>query len=265
MVSIAFDPTEEVLSGEAVAIDVQPVGLFFRVLGALIDALVSVAVLVAFGFAIAWMGGEGLLSEAAVGIVTIIAAVVSLIVLPCTMETLLRGRSLGKLAIGGRIVRLDGGPTGFRHTFVRAMVGVLEVYSSFGTIAFLAGAFTARSQRLGDLAAGTYCQKVRVPSLALRPIQLPPQLAEWARVADVARIPDRLTRRITQFLGQAGMMSPAARMRVASELVGEVAPFVSPRPQTHDELLLQAVVALRRERDLHALRLSDERVVRLGR
>src|SRR5690606_25214199 len=102
--------------------------------------------------------------------------------------------------VGGRIVRLDGGATGFRHAFIRALIGVLEIYMTFGAVAVLTGAFSARSQRLGDLVAGTYSQRVRTPRLPVHTPSMPPALAEWARVADVARMPDRLARRISQFL-----------------------------------------------------------------
>lgn len=261
--SIAFDPAEETLSGEAVAIDVQPVGLFFRVLGAAIDVLVSIAVLLAFSLANVWLGGAGLLDEATSRIVLIISIVVSLVIVPCVMETALRGRSLGKLAIGGRIVRVDGGQIGFRHAFVRAVLGVLETYFTLGAVAFLAGALTVRSQRLGDLVAGTYCQRVRRPRLVIQSVNLPAELTDWAGLADVARLPDRLGRRIGQFLAQAERMSSEARVRVAAELAAEASPFVSPLPQVRDETLLRAVVALRRERELRALQLADARVARL--
>ena len=41
--------------------------------------------------------------------------VVTLIVYPVTFETLLRGRTPGKAAMGLRVVRDDGGPIGFRQ------------------------------------------------------------------------------------------------------------------------------------------------------
>lgn len=262
MSSSIADPAE-VLSGEAVAIDVQPVGFFLRTLGALIDMLISIAVFVLVIFLMLWLSGQGLLSEAFQRILTVTAFVVSFVVLPCGMEVALRGRSLGKLAVGGRIVRIDGGTAGFRHAFIRALLGVLEIYMTFGAIAIIAGAFSARSQRLGDMVAGTYSQRVRTPPLIEHVPIMPAGLLEWAVLADVARLPDRLARRIAQFLQNAERLTPAARARVAAELVAETREYVSPQPAAPPEQILIAMTILRRERELRALQLSDERVTKL--
>jgi len=255
---------DEILSGEAVAIDVQPVGFFLRVLGAAIDVLLSVGVFVAFLVLRLWLGAAGA-GSAIDRILVVLAAVVAFVVLPCTVEVVTRGRSLGKLAVGGRIVRLDGGGAGFRHAFIRALVGVLEIYLTFGAVALLTGAFSARSQRLGDLVAGTYSQRVRTPPLPVHVPVMPPALAEWARIADVARMPDRLARRISQFLQHADRMLPPARSRVAADLLAEARPYISPLPAAPDEAVLVAATALRRERETRALGIADDRAERLTR
>lgn len=254
---------QEILSGEAVAIDVQPVGFVLRAAGALIDMVLGFAVFIAFALLQVWLTAEGMLDGHLATILTVWAAAVSFLVLPITVEMATRGRSLGKLAVGGRIVRSDGGAIGFRHTFIRALVGLLEIYMTFGGGAVISGAVTARSQRLGDLVAGTYSQRVRTPRLPVHAPYLPTSLHGWASVADVARLPDRLARRISQFLAGAEQLSPAARLRVAAELAAEATPFVSPLPPVPPEELLRGVTALRRERELRALQRADDRAERL--
>ncbi|WP_226532639.1 RDD family protein [Microbacterium paraoxydans] len=251
--------SDEVLSGEAVAIDVQPVGFLLRALGAAIDMLLGYAVFVLWLFLRIWLLNAGVLDDATDRIAMVAAIVVSFVVLPITMEVALKGRSLGKLAIGGRIVRVDGGAAGFRHAFIRALLGVLEIYMTFGGIAVLAGAFTARSQRLGDLVAGTYSQRVRTPALTSHAPALPPALVGWSQIADVARMPDRLARRISQFLVSAPRMLPAARIRVAHELLAEATPYVSPVPPVSPEQVLIGITVLRRERERRALENADRR------
>lgn len=261
--SVPIDVSDEVLSGEAVAIDVQPVGFLLRALGAIIDMLLGYAVLILWIFLTIWLTDAGILGEATSRIAMISSLVVSFVVLPITMEVSLKGRSLGKLAVGGRIVRVDGGAAGFRHAFIRALLGVLEIYMTFGGIAVLTGAFNARSQRLGDLVAGTYSQRVRTPALVSQAPVLPPALAGWAPIADVARLPDRLARRISQFLQSAPRMVPAARERVAYDLLTEAAPFVSPMPPAPPEQVLVGITVLRRERERRALENADRRAERL--
>jgi len=259
----AITDEQEILSGEAVAIDVQPVGFVLRAAGALIDVALGVVLFLAVTLLQIWLSLQGLLSEHTFRILSISAAVLSFLVLPITVETATRGRSLGKLAVGGRIVRLDGAAITFRHTFIRALVGVLELYLTVGGVAVITGALTGRSQRLGDLIAGTYAQRVRTPALPSPEAPMPASLADWASVADVARMPDRLARRISQFLTSAPRLSPAARASIAQELATEASPFISPLPPVSAEELLWGVTALRRQREQRALTIVDDRAERL--
>ncbi|MBO3662044.1 RDD family protein [Microbacterium stercoris] len=256
---------DEVLTGEAVALDIQPVGLILRVAGVAIDMVATILVYLAFVLGLTWLMAEGVVPGNVMQIVSIVLLVVLMVIVPTTVETLTRGRSLGKLAVGARIVRIDGGAISFRHAFIRALIGVLEVWMTFGGLALLIGIFTPRSQRLGDLVAGTYAERTRTPALAVREIALPPGLEPWAAIADVGRLPDRLARRVAQFAAGADAMHPAARSRVAHELADEVRPFVSPAPPVDPETLLRAVIALRRARELHALTARAARVAALAR
>ena len=251
--------SEEILTGEAVALDVQPLSFFMRALGTLIDVVVTVLVLTGFLFAIDRLLPAGIAEDTA-PIVVIVTVVLAWVVAPTLVESLTRGRSLGKLAVGGRIVRSDGGAIGIRHAFVRAMLGVLEIWFTLGGLAAITGTFTPRSQRLGDLVAGTYCQRTRNPQLSTDMPGPPPQLAGWVQVADVARLPDRLSRRVAQFVRNSDRMDPLARARVAANLADEVVRFVSPVPAAPPEVFLHAVAAVRRDRQLRALGLQQQRV-----
>lgn len=254
---------DEILTGEAVALDVQPVGYFLRALGGGIDVLVSLLLLLGF-IAAAGALSSGLdFPPSAVTIVIIVTLVTVTVVIPTTVETATRGRSLGKLAVGGRIVRADGGAIGFRHAFIRALVGVLEIYLTLGALALLVAAFTPRSERLGDLLAGTYSERTRAAPLPPAAGGVPPGMEEWAAIADVGRLPTRLSRRISQFSREAERMQPDARARIAAELVDEASPHVSPVPAAHPEAVLRGIAAARRERELRALTLEAERVARL--
>lgn len=255
---------DEILTGEAVALDVQPVGFFLRALSALIDMVAGILLLLLLVLASTFLFGIDLFDPAAGRIVVISTLVLVMVVVPTAVETATRGRSLGRLAVGARIVRTDGGATGFRHAFIRALVGVLELWFTAGAIAAVVGIFTPRAQRLGDLLAGTYAERTRTPPLPVPAPGLPPALAEWAEVADVARLPDRLARRIAQFARQAANLEPHARQRAASALAREAATFVSPMPAVDPETFVCGVAAIRRERELAALTSEDARALRLA-
>ncbi|MEX0152457.1 RDD family protein [Microbacterium sp. LMI1-1-1.1] len=260
VVEIAQDET---LTGEAVALDVQPVGFFLRIVGALIDLVVSVLVLIAGSFLAGWLLQSGVVDAAALPIVSVVLVVTVLVVVPTAVETLSRGRSLGKLAVGGRIVRLDGGTSGFRQALIRAVAGVFEIWFTLGTVAALVGIFTPRAQRLGDLLAGTASERTRTRPLPSPAPGLPAGLEDWARSADVSRLPDRLGARVGQFVRTADALDPASRLRVATGLAEAVAPYVAPRPPVDAETLVRAVAAVRRDREYRALVWERERAASL--
>lgn len=58
-------------------------------------------------------------------------------------------------------------------------------------------------------------------------------------------------------------MIPAARARVALDLLTEATPFVSPLPPAPPEQALIGITVLRRERERRALENSDRRAERL--
>lgn len=256
------DPADELMTGEAVAIDVRPTGFILRAAGAAIDWLVYVTLLVGI-LVLAQVTLAEAVDQAAMAAVSVAALVVSIVIAPVAVEVATHGRSPGKFAIGARIVRDDGGAESLRHAFVRALAGVFEIYFTFGGLAALIALLSPRSKRLGDLLAGTYSQHERVASAPPAPLPLPPALAQWAAVADVAKLPDALARRIAQFLSQLSALTPTARAGLATQLAAEAAGYVSPLPNVDPITLLVAVAAVRRERDRVALQLEAQRLAGL--
>jgi hypothetical protein len=189
--------------------------------------------------------------------------VLCLVILPAAVETLSRGKSLGRLAVGARIVRNDGGAAGLRHALIRSLVGVLEIYLTLGALAAASGLLSQKSRRLGDLLAGTYSQNERPGALPPAPFGAPLPLVAWTASADVARMPESLGRRIRNFLAQAPELDPPRRQHLARELANEVSPFVSPLPAIDPELFLAGVVVVRRERESAALGLEARRLARV--
>ena len=254
------------LTGEAVNLDLHPTGFILRAAGTLIDfVLYAVLYWVVTIPGLVIVTGVFGTEQAVFVALLVVAFVVVFVAVPMTVETITKGKSLGKLAIGGRIVRLDGGSIGFRHAAIRALVGVFEFYMFplFGGTAALFGLLTARTQRMGDLLAGTYCQYERVSGRVLPLFGVPPQLVAWSHVVDVARMPTQLSRRISQFLSQASQYDLARRARLAAELATEASEFVAPIPPVDPELFLAGVTVVRREREAEALRLEYQRLKRL--
>lgn len=258
-----------IVTGEAVVLELRPASFAARALGLLLDVMVNVVLLVLILLGLAAAGRE--LDEAAVRALSLVSVVFCFVIVPVTVETLSRGLSLGKLATGLRVVRDDGGAIRFRHAVIRGLTGFLEIYLTLGGLAIAVALFNDRSRRLGDIIAGTYALRSRVPVEGAVRVYVPPQLRAWAAAADIGRIPDATARQATQFIRQAGRMSPLSRAgmaaSIATELAGHVAP--PPPPGTSPDDYLAAVIAERRNRDLarlqHARRRNSEVGERLDR
>lgn len=248
---------QQIMTGEAVALDLRPAGFVLRAAGSIIDWLVYLGSYVILMILLSIYGSQLGIDEALATAIGVVGLVLCLVVAPTAVELLSHGKSLGKLAIGARIVRDDGGSIGFRHAFIRALTGVFEVFMTFGGMAAIIALLNGRAQRLGDLIAGTYSQNERV-SKEVPPVHgVPVPLLQWSVTADVARMPDALARRIAQFLSQAARLTPESRLRLSRGLATEASIYVSPLPVGADaELFLAAVAALRREREFTALQLE---------
>lgn len=239
-----------ILTGEGVLLDARPAAFASRLIGGLIDAAVYVGGTVAVIALVGVLGTDtGGYSGA---IFTVLTLVVVLVGVPVTVETLSRGRSLGKLVMGTRVVRDDGGPVTVRHALVRALVGVVELWGTSGVIALIASMVHPRGKRLGDMLAGTYAARVRGRTGRQTAVTMPPHLYAWASSADVARLPDGLALAVRQFLARAATLHPASRIDLGSRLTAQVQSYVRPLPPpgVHPEDFLAAVVAERRQREL---------------
>lgn len=239
----------DLVTGEAVVLEVRLAKLPSRSLAILIDLSVQVALIA---------GGLLLLSAAATGLDSAAVAALSLAVVvgvvvgyPVLLESLTRGRSLGKLALGLRVVRDDGGPVRFRHALVRALLGIVEIWLTTGTVAILVSLASAQGKRLGDYLAGTVVVRERMPVRGAPMSAMPPGLAPWAASLDLSRLPDDLALAARQFLARAHDLSPQVRASMGTRIADDVAARTTPPPPlgTHPEAFLAAVLAERRRRE----------------
>ncbi len=251
------------VTGDAVVLELPPAGLGTRLLAVAIDVVVNVVVLVV----LVWAFGDLLLGldPAGLAALTLTLLVVVLVVVPATVETLSHGRSLGKLALGLRVVRDDGGPVRARQSVARALVGFGETYLTLGSVTAPFVLATQRCKRLGDMLAGTYVINERTALVSAPMAQLPPELAGWVRSADLGRLPGPLSLAARSFLSRADGLSPQARAQLGERLADELSLLVSPPPPpgTPRERFIAAVLAERRERDLRRISAEQAQLDRL--
>lgn len=239
------------VTGEAVVLDVRTAALPSRMLAALLDGLIQLALALAVFFTIGLFAGRG--STAAVLAAVVVGGVAVGLGYPVMFETLMRGRTPGKAALGLRVVRTDAGPIGFRQAFVRGLVGLLMErpgITGFGA-AVVSSLVDARGRRLGDLVAGTMVIQERVVAPGPPPLLMPPPLADWAATADLSALSDELAMAVRSFLARSGALTEAARADLGGRLSAAVASSVTPPPPpgTPEWAYLTAVLAERRRRE----------------
>jgi uncharacterized RDD family membrane protein YckC len=250
--------SDDLVTGEAVALDLPAASFGSRIASGLIDILVTVvsAFVVILVLSAVTAGTDDALIWASI----VASLIIVFLVIPTTVETLTRGRSLGKLALGLRTVRDDAGPISFQHAFIRALVGFVEIYPLTGVPAFFSALLSDRGKRLGDHAAGTYVIRDRFGLRLPPPALMPYGLADWARGADIAALPTPLALATRQYLGRLADITPHARISLGLSLAEQMQPYVSPAPPpgTPPEMFLTAVLVARRDRDLARLHREAE-------
>jgi uncharacterized membrane protein SpoIIM required for sporulation/uncharacterized RDD family membrane protein YckC len=237
---------------EHVAVHFELAGVGSRTAAALLDTVVAVLGLVLLGWAV--IGGLGLLGGGRGE--RLASWVIALLILAFTfgllgyfvlLEALNGGRTLGKQAVGIRVVMETGHPITATAAVVRNLFRLIDCY--LPVLPFLPGLamifLQRRNQRLGDLVAGTIVVRDRptdwslgtVPAAPDEPIETgPPELSD-----DEFRLLD-------QFLARAGELDPALQTRLATELARRFQERVPRRTADADAYLAQLHAEEQRKR-----------------
>jgi uncharacterized RDD family membrane protein YckC len=248
---MVFQP-EPVVTGDAVELNVSVAQLPVRAAAALIDVAVM-----ATGYAVLAMGWVLTVSEfdqALSAAVLLIVMVLVLVGYPVVFESATRGRSLGKMALGLRVVSDDGGPERLRQAVFRALSSVIEIWMLTGGPAVICSMLSPRGKRLGDVFAGTMVISERAPKLNPPPM-MPPELAWWAATLQLAGLDAAQAEMARQFLSRAEQLDPVMRAQMGQRIAAEVIPRIAPPPPpgAAPERVLAAVLAERHRRELARL------------
>ena len=243
----------EVVTGDAVVLDVQIAQLPVRTLGALIDIAVM-----AIGYLLGLMLWAATLTQFDTALSQAILLIFTVLVVvgyPLILETATRGRSVGKIAMGLRVVSDDGGPERFRQALFRALASLVEIWMLFGSPAVICSILSPKAKRIGDIFAGTVVVNERGPRLGPPPM-MPPSLAWWASSLQLSGLSAGQAEVARQFLSRATQLDRQLRIRMGYRIAGDVVAHIAPPPPpgAPPELVLAAVLAERHRRELARLR-----------
>ena len=241
----------EIVTGEAVVLDIPIAAFPTRLAAVLIDLALQYFTLFLVIVTVGTSGTNA--NAAALGAIFTVVFVLVFIGYPTIFETLSRGKTLGKMALGVRVVSDDGGPERFRQALIRALAGLFE-FTILAPVALLTSLVSARGKRLGDIFAGTCVVQERVPRTQGIPVffaSVPPPLTDWARTVDLSGLSDVTAEAAASYLRRFDELRPAARDELGVRLATAVSAQVSPPPPpgTPPSAYLAAIIAVRHQRE----------------
>ena len=237
-----------------------------RALACAIDVILQGIVLVVLisllaGFLIGGQASEAL-AVALIFIVVLLVAVGYRVV----METLTRGRTLGKMVLGLKVVRDDGSSIRFRHALVRTLFWFFVDFAPWFAACpgIVASLMNKQGKRIGDMVSGTVVIRERHQPMASPPLFVPGHLVQWAQSLELSRLSDALANASRDYLARYTELQPDARTTLGDALATRVAAVTAPVPPIPliAPAYLSAVLAERRRRELN--RLATRRPVHTG-
>jgi uncharacterized RDD family membrane protein YckC len=235
-----------IITPEAVVLEVETAGVSARVMAGLLDLMVQFGAL----FATAVVFGALGIVDGDSGGRTAFAIVFAAVIMgyPVVLETLWRGRTVGKKAMGLRAVTVEGAPIRLRHAMLRMMGGLVDrFFPPIGVTGTLMILGTRRHQRVGDLMAGTVV--VRDPDRTVLPqavwFPVPVGFEVFAASIDPTAMTDEQYTVIRAFLMRNRELSPEARYAMALDLADRASRTLQHvrAAHVHPEAYLLCVVA----------------------
>jgi uncharacterized RDD family membrane protein YckC len=243
---------------EAVALEFQTANVGSRILAYVIDMAIVTAGILAGVFAVALLG-----QATDVAVPDWVAVAIVLVLLPAwwlgyfiAFETLWRGRTPGKAALGLRVVTTEGAPVRFRHAAIRALLGLVDFALASGFFAVIFILLTRDNQRLGDLVAGTLVLRERSGLATPAPVSFapPPGLEAYTATLDTSQLTIEEYQAARTFLLRAASLPPGPRAALALQLANPLAARLRPPPPAgiSPEQFLRCVGAAHQQRQRQA-------------
>ncbi|HWI51652.1 MAG TPA: RDD family protein [Symbiobacteriaceae bacterium] len=248
---------------ESVDLALEPAGLGTRFLAILIDALIQWGAALLILFLVlplsifnearyfsssGWLGGHDTISGI---LMTILLLSVGFLffLYKLLLEAFWNGQTVGKRAVGIRVIKANGLPVDFLQVVIRNLLRVVDYLPMqylVGSVAIIA---SKRGQRLGDMVAGTVVVRDQRPPLALAPVRLFHQPTYDLNLLreHVLRLPDEDLEPARRFWMRRMQLTTPARWRVGARIAESLARrmgWQEPLPP-HPEMFIEAALFVR--------------------
>ena len=233
----------EVETADHVVLRYALAGAGNRGFAALIDtgiaAVIAVGVFAALEMTISSSGSViALQLQGVVALLVVFAVWAYFIVL----EWLWNGQTIGKRMTGLRVIAANGAPAPFISVLVRNIVRLVDFLPGLYGLGLVAIFISPASQRLGDLAAGTYVVRAPHPRLDYFALRTLTPVGAGDPI-DLRRMPGEAQRLVREFVAREAKLAKADRLRVAGRIAASVRPFVGDAITESDDVAYLRAVA----------------------
>jgi uncharacterized RDD family membrane protein YckC len=137
------------------------------------------------------------------------------------LEWLWNGQTLGKRAFGLRVITEDGSPAPFTAVLIRNLLRLVDFLPALYGVGVMVIVLSPKSQRLGDMAAGTYVVRAPRPRVDWFSLRTVTPLGE-GRSAETRRLPGEAQRLVREFVAREASLAPADRARLAAVIAARL-------------------------------------------
>jgi uncharacterized RDD family membrane protein YckC len=233
--------TIRITTTQNIDIDYEVAGLGERIVAYIIDMAIFIVVIIATFIVIATVGslqnGGGVITN---GLILIIYAVL-FVFYDLICETAMNGQSVGKRVMKIKVISLDGSRPRFGQYLLRWLFRIIDFPLTSYACGLICIAVSDKSQRVGDMVAGTTLIKTnprtKMNNIAFKPAEdnYQPVFAEAARLHD--KDIELINEVINNYMKSRNSMLVYNMANRIKELLA-----VTPPPGMNDMLFLQTII-----------------------
>jgi uncharacterized RDD family membrane protein YckC len=156
------------------------------------------------------------------------------------LEWLWNGQTIGKRIYKLRVINEDGSPAQFTAVLIRNLLRLVDFLPAFYGLGVLVIVLSPKSQRLGDLAAGTYVVRAPRPKVDWFSLRTVSPLGA-GQTAETRRLPGEAQRLVREFVAREADLAPTERARVAAVIAAKLRPYTIEDQELTDIDLIHAI------------------------
>jgi uncharacterized RDD family membrane protein YckC len=230
--------TIRITTSQNIDIDYEVAGIGERIVAYLIDWAMFIAIMIAAIIVLSTTGG---MENKLVWIVLAIAYAVLFVFYDLICESTMNGQSIGKRVMKIKVISLDGTRPRFSQYLLRWLFRIVDFSLSSNLCGLICVAVSDKSQRLGDMVAGTSLIRT-VPRTKMNNIAFMPSEDNYQPVfAAAANLNDQDIELINEVINSYVKTRNSVLVYNMAERIRELLGVTTP-PEMNDMLFLQTII-----------------------